>query len=66
MFEPWTEGLVIEPFRAPKCHACGEPIESDLCVLFGNPYHEECLRDQLQDELEETIKGAREDIEYWK
>lgn len=41
-------------------------IESELCVWYGEAYHEECLREVLKDELEEAIKDAREDIEYWK
>lgn len=54
------------PSHGPKCHVCGEVIESELCVWYGEAYHEECLREVLKDELEEAIKDAREDIEYWK
>lgn len=54
--------------KGPRCHVCGEVIESDLCVLYGNPYHEECLREELKEEMEKEIKNARAEIyyEFWE
>lgn len=50
--------------KGPKCHYCSELIESDLCVFYGNTYHEECLREILDEELENEIRNARADLEY--
>lgn len=54
--------------KGPKCHACGELIESDLCIFYGNAHHEECLREELEEEMEKEIRKARADVdyEYWE
>ena len=58
----------IQKRHYPVCHYCNEPVFEDLHIWYGNPCHEECLRQELLEQLEDAVKEARVyvDPEYWE